>query len=246
MCTMMRWSWGYGLQSVVSLILYSDAPAVEKGTTVLKRNPLYDSWGQLIVQLATEPQVIMCPWQSKHSEQQVSSKLSGKGISASLGRAVRTCHVSSQATVVTVVQLLSHVQLFATSWTAACQAFLSFTVSWNLLKFMSTESVIPSNHLILCRPLLLLPRIFPSIRVFYNESDLHIRLPKYWSCSFSIVLPMNIQGLFPLGLTGLLFLLSKGFSRVFSGTKVWKHQFFGAQPSLWSNSHIRTWLLKKP
>ena len=100
---------------MVSLILYSDAPAVEKGTTVLKRNPLYDSWGQLIVQLATEPQVIMCPWQSKHSEQQVSSKLSGKGISASLGRAVRTCHVSSQATVVTVVQLLSHVQLFATS-----------------------------------------------------------------------------------------------------------------------------------
>ena len=246
MCAMMRWSWGYALQSVVSLILYSDTPVVEKGTIVLKRNPLYDSWNQLIVQLTTEPQIIMSPWQSKHPEQQVSSKLSGKGISASLGRAVRTFHVSSQATVATVVQSLIHVQLFATPWTAACQAFLSVTVSWKLLKFTSTESVMPSNHLILCHPLLLLPRIFPSIGVFSNESAFCIRLPKYRSFSFSIVLPKNIQGLFPLGLTSLIFLLSKGFSRVFSSTTVRKHQFFGAQPSLSFNSHIRTWLLKKP
>ena len=84
------------------------------------------------------------------------------------------------------VQLLSHVQLFATPWTAAHQASLSITNSQNLFKLMSIESVMPSNHLILCRPLLLLPSIFTSIRVFSNESALHIRWPKYWSFSFSI------------------------------------------------------------
>ena len=87
---------------------------------------------------------------------------------------------------VIVVQLLRRVQLFATPWTAACQASLSFTISWGLLKLMSTESVMPSNHHILCRPLLLLPSIFPSIRNFFNESALHIRWPKYWSFSFNI------------------------------------------------------------
>ena len=85
-----------------------------------------------------------------------------------------------------VVQLLSRVQLFATPWMAACQVTLSFTISQNLLKFMSIESVMSSNHLILCRPLLLLSSIFLSIRVFSNESALHIRWPKYWSFSFSI------------------------------------------------------------
>ena len=89
-------------------------------------------------------------------------------------------------TSVVVVQLLSCVQLLATPWTAACQASLSFTISWNLLKLMSIELVMPSNHLILCHPLLLLPSIFPSIRVFSNESALHIRWPKTWSFSFSI------------------------------------------------------------
>ena len=97
----------------------------------------------------------------------------------------------------------------------------------------------PSNHLILCRPLLLLPSIFPSIKVFSNESALRIRWPKYWSFSFSISLPMNIQDWFPLGWTGWISLQSKGLSRVFS-TTVQKHQFFGAQLSLWSNSHIHT------
>ena len=84
------------------------------------------------------------------------------------------------------VQSLSHLQLFATPWTAACQAFLSITNSWSLLKLMSIESVSPSNHLILCCPLLFLPSIFSSIRVFSKESVLHIRWPKYWSLSFSI------------------------------------------------------------
>ena len=84
------------------------------------------------------------------------------------------------------VQSLSCVRLFATPWTVAHQASLSITNSWSLLKLMSIELVMPSNHLILCRPLLLLPSTFPSIRVFSNESVLHIRWPKYWSFSFSI------------------------------------------------------------
>ena len=83
------------------------------------------------------------------------------------------------------VQSLSRVRFFATPWTAACQASLSITNSRSLLKIVSIESVMPSNHLILCYPLLLLPSIFPSIRVFSNESVLHIRWPKYWSFSFS-------------------------------------------------------------
>ena len=96
------------------------------------------------------------------------------------------------------------------------------------------------KHLILCCPLLLLPSIFPTIRVFSNESVLCISWPKYWSFSFSIS-PMNIQGWFPLGLTGLISLLPKRFSRIFSSTTIQKHQFFSSQPSLWSNYHIHTW-----
>ena len=95
-------------------------------------------------------------------------------------------------------------------------------------------------------PLLLLPLILPSTRIFFNESALHIRWPKYWSFIFSISPLLNIQGWFPVWLTGLISLLSKGLSRVFSNTTVWKHQFFRAQLSLWSNSHIWTWLLDKP
>ena len=93
------------------------------------------------------------------------------------------------------VQLLSHVQLFATPWTAALQASLSITNSWNLLKLMSIESVMPSNHLILCHPLLLLPSVFPIIRVFSNKSVLRIRWPKYWSFSFSISPSNEYSGL---------------------------------------------------
>ena len=112
-----------------------------------------------------------------------------------------------------------------------------------LLKLMSVESVMPSNHLI-CHPFLLLPSIFPSIRAFSKESAVCIRWPKYWASAS--VLPMNIQGWFPLGLTGLISLLSPGLSRDLSSTTVWKHQFLSIQPSLWSNSHIHTWLLEKP
>ena len=262
------------------------------------------------------------------------------------------------------VQSLSHVWLFATPWTAARQASLFSTNSRSTPKPMSIESMMPSNHLILSRPLLLLPSIFPSIRVFSNELALRIRWPKYWSFSLNIspsnehpglisftmdwldflavqgtlksllqhhsskvsilrhsaffivqlshpymttgktiaftrrtlklvtlcyhlilsssvasffcsqsspaiqsfpvswlfasggqnigvslsesVLPMNIQGWFPSGLTGLISLKSKELSGVFSNTTVQQHQFFDAQPSLWSNSHIHTWLLEKP
>ena len=128
-------------------------------------------------------------------------------------------------------QLLSHVQLFVTTWTAAHQASLSITISWSLPKLMSIELVMPSNHLILCCPLLLLPSIFPSIRVFSYESTLRMRWPKYWSFSFNIS-PDITQDWYPLGWTGWLFLQSKGLSRVFSNTTVQKHQFFGAQLSL--------------
>ena len=130
------------------------------------------------------------------------------------------------------VQLLSCIQLFVTPWTAECQASLSITNSQSLLKFMYIESVTPSNHLILCLSLLLLPSILPSIRVFSNESVLHIRWPKYWSFSFNISFPVNIQYSFPLGWTGWISLQSKGLSRVFSNTAVQKHQFFNAELSL--------------
>ena len=130
------------------------------------------------------------------------------------------------------VKSFSHVWLFVTPWTAACQSSLSNNNSWSLLKLMPIKSVMPFNHLILCHLPLLLPSIFPSIRVFFNESTLHIR--------------KIVQGLFPLGLTGLISLLSEGLSRVFSNPTVQKHQFFGAQLSLRSNSYIHTWLLEKP
>ena len=103
---------------------------------------------------------------------------------------------------VSQVQLLSCVRLFATPWTAAHQASLTITNYWSPPKPMSIESVMPSNHLILCRPLLLLPPIFPSIRVLSNESVLHIRWPKYWGSASGSVLPMNTHDWYPLGWTG--------------------------------------------
>ena len=144
------------------------------------------------------------------------------------------------------VQLLSHVQLFATPWTTARQASLSFTNSQRLLKLMSIESVMPSNHLIICRALLLLPSIFPSIRVFSNESALHTRWPKYWSFSFSISPSNEYLGLISFRMDLLAILAVKRLSRVFSNTIVQKNQFFSTQLSLWSNSHIHMWPLEKP
>ena len=131
-----------------------------------------------------------------------------------------------------VIQSLTRVWLFVTPWITALQASLSFPISWSLLKLMSIESMMPSSHLILCHLLLLFLSVFPSI------DDQSI------GASASVLL-MNIQGWFPLRLTGLI-LQSNGLSRVFSSTTVQKHQFFSAQLSLWSNSHIHTRLLEKP
>ena len=118
------------------------------------------------------------------------------------------------------VQSLSHVQLFATPWTAARQASLSITNSLSLPKLKSIKSVMPSNHLIFCRPLLLLSSIFPSIRVFSNESALHIRWPKYWSFSFNISPSNEHPGLISFRRwTGWISFQFKGLSRVFSSTK---------------------------
>ena len=130
------------------------------------------------------------------------------------------------------VQSLSHVWLFATPWSAAGQVSLSITNSRSLLKFMSIESVMPSNHLILCGPLHLLPSVFPSIRVFSNESVLCIRCQSVRVSASTSVLPMNIQDWFPLGFISWISLQSKGLSRVFSNTTVQKHQLFSAQLSL--------------
>ena len=129
-------------------------------------------------------------------------------------------------------QLLSCVQLFVTPWTAAHQSSLSITKSQRLLKLMSIQSVIPSNHLILSHPLLLLPSVFPSIMVFSNESALLTRWPKYWSFSFSISPSNDYSGLISFRIDWLISLQSKGLSRVFSNITVQKHQFFGAQLSL--------------
>ena len=130
------------------------------------------------------------------------------------------------------VQSLSHVQLFATPWTAARQASMSITNSQSLLKLMSIELVMPSNHLILCWPLLLLPSIFPSIRVFSNESALCIGWPKYWSLIFSVSPSNEYSGLISFRMDWLDLLAVKGLSRDFSNTTVQKHHFFSAQLSL--------------
>ena len=144
------------------------------------------------------------------------------------------------------VQWLSCVRLFATPWIAARQASLSVTNSRSSPKLMSIESVMPSSHLILCGPLLLLPSIPPSSRVFSNESTLRMRWPKYWSFSSSISPSNEHPELWsPLEWTGWISLQPKGLSRVFSNTTVQKHQFFGAQLSSQSNSHTCTWPQEK-
>ena len=121
-------------------------------------------------------------------------------------------HVSNQFS---AVQSLSHVQLFATPWTAACQASLSITSSQNLLKLMSIKSVMLSNHLILCHPLLLLPSVFLSIRVFSNDAIFHIRWPKYWSCSFSISTSNEYSGLISFRMDWLDLLAVQGIVKSF-------------------------------
>ena len=128
----------------------------------------------------------------------------------------------------------------ATPWTAACQASLSITNSWRSLKLMSIKSVMPSNYLVLCRPLLLLPSIFPSIRVFSNESVLPIRWPKFWSFSFNISPSNEYSGLIFFRMDWLDLLAIQGTLKVFSNTTVQKHQFFSTQLASQSNSRNHT------
>ena len=130
------------------------------------------------------------------------------------------------------VQSLSHIRLFATPWTAACQASLSITNTQSLFKLMSIASVMKSNHLILCHPLLLLISIFASIRVFPRIQYFALVGQSNGISASTSVLPMNIQDWFPLWWTDWIYLQSKGLSRVFSNTTGQKHQFFGTQLSL--------------
>ena len=132
------------------------------------------------------------------------------------------------------------------SWSAASQAVLSFTVCQSLFKFMSIESVMLSKHLILCRPLFVCLQSFPASESFPVSQLFASGGQSIGASASASALPMNVQGWFPLELTGLISLQSKGLLGVFSSIPIRKHQFFGAQPSLWSNSHICTWLLEKP
>ena len=148
--------------------------------------------------------------------------------------------------IITSVQSLSCVRLFATLWTAASQASLSITYSQSLLKLMSIESVMPSSHLILYHPLFFPSSIFSSIRVFSNESALHIRWAKYWSFSFNISPSSEYSGLIPfridwLDLLAIHVILKSLFQHHSSKASVLR-----AQLSLQSNSHIHTWVLEKP
>ena len=144
------------------------------------------------------------------------------------------------------VQSLSCVWLFATPWTEACQASLSITNSWSLLKFTSIESVMASNHLILCRSFSSCLQSFPASGSFPMNQFFTSGGQSIGVSALASVIPINIQDWFPLGWTSWISLQSKALSRVFSNTTVQKHQFSGTQLSLESNSHIHTWILEKP
>ena len=144
------------------------------------------------------------------------------------------------------LQSMSHVTLFVTTWTAAHLASLSLTISWSLSKFIPIALVMPSSHLILWCPFSFCPQSFPASGSFPMSQFFASGDPSSGVSALAPVLPMNIQDWFPLRLTGWISLQSKGLSRVFSNTTSQKHQFFGAQLSSQSNSHIHTWPLEKP
>ena len=150
---------------------------------------------------------------------------------------MRPCRVSCQGSVQFSCSVMSD---SATPWTAAHQVSLSITKSRSLLKLMSIELGMPSNHLFLCRPLFLWPSIFPSIRGFSNESVFHIRWPKYWSFSFSISPSNEYSGLISFRIDWFDLLAVQGTLKSLLQHHNSKHQFFGAHLSLWSNSHIHT------
>ena len=210
-----------------------------------------------------QPARLLCPWDSSGKNTVVGCHSLLQGIFLTQGlnpdllhcrqilyRATREAQATYQVLIdfkrFSSVQSLSRVRLFATPWIAARQASLSITNSLSLLKLMSIESVMPSSHLILCRPLLLLPPIPPSIRVFSMEMS---QLFTWGGQSIGVsasasFLPKKSQGWSPLEWTGWISLQSKGLSRVFSNTTVQKHQFFGAQPS--SQWYHPKYLLQPP
>ena len=161
---------------------------------------------------------------------------------------ITTYHDASacQACFVIVVQLISHVQFFVTLWSDADQVSLPFIIFQSLLKLIFTESVMSSNHLILCCSLLLLPPVFSSIRVFSNESALHMRWPKYWSFSFSISPFNDYSELISFSIYWLEFLAVQGTLKSLLQHHSLKASVLSTQPSLWSNSHILTGLLETP
>ena len=178
---------------------------------------------------------LLCPWSFPGRDTIVDCHFLLQGIFPTQGSNVCLLHWQVDSLPLThhrshiytsVVQLLSHVQLFLTPRTAIPQAFLSFTISWSLLKLMSIESVMPSNHLILCRPFSC-PQSFPASGSFPISQLFASGGQSIGASTSATVPPMNIQDWFPLGLTGLI-LLSKGLSRVFCGTTVGKYPFFGA------------------
>ena len=157
----------------------------------------------------------------------------------------KICYLQKHLVQFSSVQSLSRVRLFVTPWTAACQASLAITDSLSLLRLMLVKLVMPSNHLILCR------HPSPAFNLSQHQSFLVSQFFALGGQSIGVsasalVLPMDIQDWFPLRLTDLTSLQFKGLSRVFSNTTVQKHQLFSIQFSLWSNSHIHTWLLEKP
>ena len=154
----------------------------------------------------------------------------------------KTPSPSPKIVVVVVFQLLSCVQLFGTPWTAARQASLSFTIPQSLLKLMSIESMTPYNHLILCLPFSSCPQSFPASGSFLVSQLFESGGQSTGASASASVLPMNVQGWFPLGLTGLISLQSKRLSRVLSSTTVQRLQFFDTQPFLLSSSHICTYI----
>ena len=144
------------------------------------------------------------------------------------------------------VQLLSRVRLIVTPWIVGLQASLSITNSQSLLKLMSIESVMPSNHFILCVPFSFCLQSFPASGSFQMSPFFASGGQSIGASASASVPPVNIQDWFPLGWTGWTSLQSEGLPRIFSNTAVQKHQFFSAKSSLWSCSHIHTWLLEKP
>ena len=165
---------------------------------------------------------------------------------ARLGRKGRLTDKEELEQRLSSAQFLSRVWLFATPWTATLQASLSITNSWSLPKLMSIESVMPSNHLMLCCPLLLLPSIFPSIRVFANELALRIRWPKYWSFSFNISPYNEYSGLISSRMDWFDLLAVQGTLKSLLQYHSSKASILQCSAFLKSNSHIHTWLLEKP